>query len=245
MNDMNPRATIGGNTPPPYDQAVLETATAQALMIADTAGAWMDLGQIESAEESQMLTDFVSGARAVEKDIEAARVAAKKPHDDAAKAVQGAFKRPLDIVSKVIAKAKALQGDWMQRERQRAESERRAQAEEAARLADEARVEAARAAMANDVVGETEAEEKAAAAEKAAKAAAKPVSVKADSYTGGGRAMSLRTIRTAEINNARAVCNHFIEDPALLDVIQRLATAAIRRGEVVPGTTVKETQVAA
>ena len=240
-------ATLGHNSGiiPPYDPAVLESAVKKATDLADTAGAWLDLGQIDTAEDSQMLTDFVTGARAVEKEIEAARVAAKKPHDEAAKAVQEAFKRPLAIVEKVLAKAKALQGDFLARERKRIEDEKRRQAEEAARLAAEAEAEARRAAAANDVIGEAEAEEKARIAAQAAKEAAKAATVKADSYTGGGRAMSLRTVKTAVIENPRACFNYFIEDPAMIDLLQRLATAAVRKGEVVPGTSVKETQVAA
>jgi len=236
---------IGHNNPPPYDPAILQDAVAKASGLADVAGSWLDLSQIGSAEESQMLTDFITGARAVEKEIEAARVAAKKPHDDAAKAVQEAFKRPLSIVEKVLAKAKALQGDWLIRERQRAEAEKRRMAEEAARLAREAEAEAARAALANDVVGEAEAEEKAREAAKAAKEAERAGKVKAESYTGAGRAMSLRTVKVAEIDNPRACFNYFIEDPAMIDLLQRLATAAVRRGEAVPGVNVKEHLVAA
>lgn len=245
MNDMNPRAVMGANYPPPYDPEVLKQAVDKASGLADVAGAWLDLSEIGSAEESQMLTDFITGARAVEKEIEAARVAAKKPHDEAAKAVQEAFKRPLSIVEKVLDKAKKLQGGWLIKERQRAEAEKRRLAEEAARLAREAEAEAARAARANDVVGEAEAEEKAREAAKVAKEAERAAKVKADSYTGAGRAMSLRKVKTAEITNPRAVCNYFIEDPALLELLHRLATAAIRRGQTVPGTNVKEIEVAA
>lgn len=242
---MNTSPPLGHNNPPPYDPDVVKEAVEKATGLADTAGAWLDLSQIESAEEAQMLTDFITGARAVEKEIEAARVAAKKPHDEAAKAVQEAFKRPLSIVEKVLAKAKALQGDWLIKERQRAEAEKRRLAEEAARLAREAEAEAARAALANDVVGEAEAEEKAREAANLAKDAERAAKVKAESYTGAGRAMSLRTVKTVEIKNPRAVANYFIEDPALLELLNRLATAAIRRGESVPGVNVKEKQVAA
>ncbi|WP_126975602.1 hypothetical protein [Frigidibacter oleivorans] len=245
MTEPDAPAPQGHNRPPPFDAEKREAALTRAREIADTAGAWLDLSQIETEAQSQMLTDFVAGARAVQKEIDAERVAQKRPHDDAANAVQEAYRLPLDILKRVLDRAKQLQGDWLIRERRRLEEEQRAARIEAERIAAEARAAEARSIAANDLAGLAEAEANRAAAEKAEKAAAREVKAKAGSYTGGGRTMSLRTQKFAEIENPRAVFMHFQSDPAVIDLLQRLATAAIRRGENVPGAKSVDREVAA
>ena len=82
-------------------------------------------------------------------------------------------------------------------------------------------------------------------AEEQAAAAARTEKARAGSATGGGRTMALRTQAYAGIENFRAVFMHFEHRQEVKDVLQRLADAAIRGGEDVPGANRLERQVAA
>lgn len=94
-----------------------------------------------------------------------------------------------------------------------------------------------------------DAEAKAAEAKKEVSVAAKPVKASAGSASGGGRTMALRTVKTARIDDLRAVFLFFEKHPDVLETIQRLATAAVRASDYVegsvPGITLITDQVAA
>lgn len=236
---------MGHNNPPPYDAIAHAASVSKAQEVADAAASWMALGEIETEEQSQMLTDFVAATRKIEKAIDAERAEAKKPHDLAGKAVQKAYETPLSILDKCLAKAKLLQSGWLIKEQKRIAAEKARLAEEAAQKRAEAEAEAQRAALNNDIAGQVaaeEAEKEAAALEKAAN---RKETAKAGSYTGGGRTMALRTVKTAVIVSRRQVLMHYQDHPDVVDVLQRLANAAVRAGETVPGVEVDEKQVAA
>jgi hypothetical protein len=237
---------IGHNSPPaplPYDPEVVEACGRIVTDFCDAAGAWADLVEIESDEQSQKLTDFVSGARKVKKKVDDARVAAKKPHDDAAKAVQEVFSTLLLKLDRAIAFAKPLQEAWLRKKMREEEERKRRDREEAERQREEAAAAAARAAAANDASGMVEAEKAQKDAEKLAKQAEKPAKVGAASATGGGRTMALREVRTSEMHSLGLVFAFFKERPELRDVLQRLANAHVRAadwdGVDIPGTTTK------
>lgn len=214
---------------------------------ADACGKWRDLGRITSQDQSERLSDFVTGARGLYKTIEESRKSEKGVWDAKASAVQAAYAPLIAAITKATDKVKPMQADWLQREQFRIDAENR----EKARIAAEARAEAermaAQAAARNDVMGEAEAEKRLADAAKQEKAAARPVKASSASATGGGRTMSLRTTRTANIVNQNAVYMRFRDDPAVRDVLQRLANQAVRSGESFPENiiTIFEQQVAA
>ena len=80
------------------------------------SGKWLDIKTVQSAEQAERLTDFVTGARGLFKRVEDARKGAKKPWDDLGRAVQDAYS-PLTAKVEKIAKAmKAMQADWLKRE---------------------------------------------------------------------------------------------------------------------------------
>lgn len=216
------------NNPPPYDPAVLDALRPPVTAFAETAGQWLDLGEIKTEEDAARLNDFLAGARKLSKQIDEARVAQKKPHDDAAKAVQSAFSPMADVVAKSADKVKPMMTRWLQRQKEAAEAERRAAAEEAARIRREAEEQARLASMRNDVVAEAEAEAKAKEAEKAAKAAEKEVKVNVGSATGGARTTGLRTYRKAVIEKFTLACMTLKDEPELIATLERLATARIR-----------------
>lgn len=246
MSDTPP--PMGHNSPPetpPYDPIAFAATMAKAQEVADAAASWLDLGEIDTAEQSQMLTDFVAATRKIEKAIDAERAEAKRPHDAKVALVQGAYRRPLSILEKCLAKAKELQTGWLVKEAKRIAAEKARLAEEAAQKRAEAEAEAQRAALNNDIAGQVAAEGAAKEAAALEKAANRKETAKAGSYSGGGRTMALRTVKTAVIESRRQVIMHFQDHPDMIDLLQRLANAAVRAGETVAGVTVKEVQVAA
>lgn len=238
MSDLAP-PPIGDNRPPPYDPDVIDAFKPRINAFADTVGQWLDMGDIETEEDAARLNDFLTGARKLWKEIDAARVEAKKPHDEAAKAVQSAFSTLLDIVTKAAEKPKPMLARFLEKKRKEEEAEKARQKAEADRLAKEAQERARLAALQNDVVGEAEAEAAAKAAEKAQKEAAKPVKVAVGSATGGGRTMAQRTIRDVRLVNINKAFMEFREHAEVAEVLLTLARRRVRaadfNGAEIPG----------
>lgn len=237
----NDRAIMGGNNPPPYDPDKL----------ADLSGSvdeWMRASTdirakhnpISSESEAQLLTDHIGGLRGLAKKVDAARVEAKKPHDEAAKAVQAAFTPLTDRIKRALDAMLAMQGDWLTRKN---EEERRRKAEEQ-RLADAARAEAERAAReaaaSGDLDAEVEAERKRKEAEDLEKLAARETKVNAGSATGAGRTVALVEVREAELVNIAQLFLHFRDHPKVSELLLSLANAELRskdwNGKDIPGT---------
>lgn len=216
----------------PYDPARQAELAAHVEVFCDAAGKWLDIKTVQNPEQAERLTDFVTGARELYKRVEDSRKGAKKPWDDLGKQVQDAYS-PLASKVKIIGeKMKLMQSDWLKREDARIAAERR-EAEAKARAArEEAERAAAEAAARNDISGQVEAEEALKAAQKQEKAASKPAKAQAGSATGAGRTMALRTVRSAEIVNRKAALLYWMNDPALITELQRIANAAVRSGEI-------------
>ena len=215
-----------------YDPAQHAELAAHVQVFCDAAGKWLDIGTIQNAEQSERLTDFVTGARDLFKRVEDSRKATKKPWDDLGKQVQDAY-APLASKVKIIAeKMKVIQADWLKRENARIAEEKR-KAEETARAKREAAERAAdEAAARNDISGQVEAEEALKAAQKQENAAAKPAKAQAGSATGAGRKMTTRKTKYARITNLRVCMRYFEREPEVADLLTRLATAAVRRGDI-------------
>ena len=250
MNDMQPvndRAVIGANNPPPYDPDVLAKHTQAASALAAEAAPWLNKGEVESEAEAQQLTDVIAKARKLYKDAEDARKAEKQPHMDASKAVDTAFAVAVSALEKTATSLKPIIAKWLQK----IEDEKRAEAARQAEIARKAKEEAdrlaAQAAANNDAMAAAQAEAAQAEAQKLEKAAVKTGKAKSNvgSATGAGRSMSLRTVKTGQMNNKNLVFRYFVDHPDVEAVLQRLTNAAIRAGETVPGTTVIEEKHAA
>lgn len=226
MNDMSPMAGIGHNIPP--GPIIPDTIRAKVQDFTDGAGAWLDLKAITSTEQAEKATDFVNGASAVWKAVDEARKAAKKPHDDAGKAVQEAFKPLLTKLELAAKKVGELQTAWLRAERDREEALRREQEAKAQRDAEEAARRAREAEARNDIDGMVEAEAAALRAEKDAKTASKPVAARAGSATGAGRTVSLRTTWFAEVVNINHAFVAYRDRPEVRELLERLATADVR-----------------
>ena len=198
----NDRAAIGGNNPPPE--------MAFSLSIDDLyeeAKNFIDGTAIETQGQADAIGVIVSALKKIRKDADAARAEEKRPHDEAAKAVQAKWKPLLDKADRAVTAAQKPLTDYLlrlERERQ----------QEAQRLAEEARKadEQAQAAMQNiaSLDDAERAEELAKEADKLAKAAKR--TDKAKSHVAGmDRAIGLRTYWTATVTDYGALLRYMKE----------------------------------
>jgi uncharacterized protein with von Willebrand factor type A (vWA) domain len=241
----------GHNNPPPYDPDVLEALKAEVNQAALTAGAWLDARVIESDEDAQRANDYVRALGALHDKADAARKAAKKPHDEAAKVIQAAFGKILDPLTLAQGAVKSMLSKFAQAKAAHLEQER-----QAAIAAAEAEVERGRAALAaaegrNDVIGmATEASGLEAAEKALAKLTGKAApKVKIASATGGGRTMGTKTVRRASLENVNLAFMHYRDHPEVKECLERIANADLRaaKGQPVnlPGFTVTEERIVA
>jgi hypothetical protein len=248
-NEMNPRAVPGDNNPPVYRAEIVESYVIKAREFLDAAGAWLDVKEIQTEEQAGKLTDFIAGVKAVAKNVDADRTTDKKPHDDAGKAVQAAYKPILDALNKAISRVEPMQRSWLKKveERQRAEAERlRKEAEAAARAAEE---QSRKAGSRNDVAGEAEAEAAAKRAAEMQKEAAGAAKSKAQvgSASGGARTTSLRKTKDVRITNARTLFLAVQNDAEIQECLTRVARRIVRAKDFsgdLPGVEIFETEKA-
>lgn len=229
----------------PYDVETHAELVAHVQVFCDAAGKWLDLKAIQNEEQAKRLNDFMTGADQLFDRVEDARKKAKKPWDDLAKAVQEAY-RPLTGApaakfngGKLTLIRKSMKGmseDWLRRENIRVAQERKEAEAKARAEREKAEQAAADAAQRNDISGQYDAEQALKEAEKAEKQAAKPVTAKMTSATGAGRARGLRKTKHAKIINRRACFAYFQAHPEMDELLVRLATSAIRAGEITEET---------
>lgn len=234
----------------PYDAQTWFSFHKRVSDFCDAAGAWSDLGRIDSDVQSQRLTDFVTGARGLAKQVEDTRKAQKQPHSDRAAAVDKAFNPLKDKLELVTSKMKAMQADWLVRENARIAAEKAEAARIAAEKLADAQKAAAEAEARNDISGTIDAEAALKDAAKEAKAAEKQVSAKAGSATGAGKAMSLRDVVEVQVVSIGKAIMHFKDAPELLELIKSLAAREARakgfdpKTDTIPGIEISVRQVA-
>lgn len=246
---INERAVLGGNNPPLVDPDILAQSLAKVAAFSAKATEWLALGEITTAQQSGNLVDFISGARAVLKRIDEARVAAKKPHDEAVKAVQAIFAPMMVEIDRSIDRLKPLQTAWLRKEQARLEAIQAAQRAESQRLRIAAEEAAAIAVANNSIGGEVEAERLAKEAAALEKAGNREVRAAATSASGAGRTMANRLIKTARIDNIRVAFMAVQSHASVIDAIQRALNEMVRAkgfdGAVIPGATIITTETAA
>jgi len=227
---MTDRHGIGGNSPPPHEAFALTIDDLISLLSASISG-----GPVSNDDQEAAIDGILDDLRTAAKDADKARAAEKKPHDDAAKAVQAKWK---PIIDKAINGADAAKNALTpyRTAKQRA-------AEEAAR---QARAEAeAKARAAQEALRASEELEDRLAAEEALKQAEKQTKAanRIERAPTG-----LRTYWTAEITDKKAALIAFIaRNPAAFEeLIQRLADQEARgtRPEI-PGIIYHEQKKAA
>ncbi len=227
MDTLTPTRGIGDNGPPDpivqIQEHLVETH-ADLMSRADQLAGMADRlpETCENADTAAKLADAIKSCAAFQKNSEAARVAAKEPHLQASRAVDGWFKKVAEPVDKVkarmgamltnyqrrveaeerrerdeaerVAREKAREEDRQRREAEWAAAEARRAAQEAERAASEAEDKPARDASAK---AKAEAEAAAArAAEQAATAAAAKVEAQAAKESAAEKPADLTRTRT-------------------------------------------------
>jgi len=227
--------TIGHNLPP--EPFVLITESIEDLLL--EANNHLDGSEIETEQQEAAVASILTRLRRELNAADDMRKAEKRPHDEAAKAVQAKWAPLLSKGDLAVNAAKAALTKFLRKREDEARAVAEAAAQEARRQA-EAAARAAEQARPDDLAGQTTVrvlKESAAAAEKAAEKASKTrVSAK-----GGERAVSLRTSYTAEITDGVAFARWAWEHrrPELLQFLEELADRECRHGpQNIPGINV-------
>lgn len=200
-------SAIGHNAPPPFEAWSLHIEDLFKLVSDTTAGA-----TVENDEQDAALDALLDDFRKARKAADTERAAEKKPHDDAAKAVQAIWKPLLDKCDMGMEEIKRLQTPWrVAKQRAKDEAARKAREE-----ADAKRLEAEAALrQSDDLEARFEAEKTLQQAQKLAAAANRI----------DRTATGLRTYWEAEITDRKAALLHYLaEQPEMFTgLIQELA----------------------
>lgn len=236
---------MGHNNPPA--PTPIEAAREEISLLDVEAANWFDGTPIENQAQADDVARLLDAARKAEKRFDAERKVEKKPHDDAAKAVDAKWKPVIADASRIVEIAKAAQTPWLIK----LDNEKRALEEATRKAAEEAAAEARR--LAEQADGSLAAAKARDAAIEDAKAAEKVAQIAANekaSAKGAGmaRAVSLRTTYRAEVQDRRALLNHIAKThPADLSAfLDEWAARAVRGGaRELPGVEVFQERAAA
>lgn len=222
----------GGNNPPPDAAFGLHIDELFSLLSDTLAG-----GEVDSDDKEAAIDALMGDFRKVSKDADAARADEKRPHDEAAKAVQAKWKPIIDKATRGVSACKDALTPY-RAEKQRAKDEAARKAREEA----EARQREAQQALrqSDDLEARYEAEQSLELAKKLA-----TVANRIDRAPTG-----LRTFWEAEITDRKEALRHYLaEQPEMfVNLIQQLAdkdarNEATRRN--IPGIVFHERKKAA
>jgi hypothetical protein len=232
-------AKAGHNNPPKDDP--FEAFTAHIGDLFEEAKNFLDGEAIDSDAQADAVSKLLEMLRTAAKDADKARSAEKKPHDDAAKAVQAKWKPLLDKADLAVTTCKRVLAPWLQAK----EAVARAAAE-VARAAAEAKAHAAAEAMRqttlDDLAGREQAEALVRDAEDAEAAARRAEKVRPQA-AGDTRAVTLRTRYRPELINASEALRHYVatNPDAIKACLLSLAETDVRSGKhQIPGFTIHE-----
>lgn len=200
----------GHNQPPAFE--------AYSLHIEDLFTMANGAGAVEDERAEQALDDLLDDLRAAKKAADTERAAEKKPHDDAAKAVQAKWKPLLDRCDMATLRIKGLLTPFREaRQREREEDAQRARDEA------EARQRAAQAALQSDDLDEKFAAEQNLATAKKLAAVANRIDRSAS---------GLRTRWAHRIVNRRDLLKHVMErhPEDLADMLNEFVRSKVATG---------------
>lgn len=240
-------------TPPPADHngppplTPLEEAREALSLLWMEATNWLDGAPIENEAQAAEVARLIDAARKARTAYDNARKAEKKPHDDAAKAVDATWKPILSDLERISDAGKGAQTPWLVK----LDAEKRAK-EEAARKEAEAKIAEARrlAAEADGSLAAAKARDAAIEDAKRAEAAAAFAAKQTAGAKGEGmaRKVSLRSTWKARVSDRRELLGHIAKnDPEGLEAFTlQWAQQAVRAGaRTIPGCEVIEEKVAA
>lgn len=230
----------GHNAPPPIEAHKMHIEE-----LFEEAKGFLDGEPIANQDQADAIGKLLGMLREARKGADEQRATEKRPHDEAGKAVQAAWKPLIDLTATAESVAKKALAPWLEAR----ETEARAAAEAARREADE-KAAAARAAQqaaaTDDLAARHAADEAAKIADRANKAAnraekAKPMAA------GHGRAVSLRSVWSATLADPVAALRYYKTQQAdeLKAWLQDQADRDVRAGtRVIPGFTITEERIA-
>jgi colicin import membrane protein len=222
-------AERGHNNPP--DPTPIEAAREWLADLAAESELWFDGKPIENPAQTDAVAKLLDDARKAEKRFDADRKIEKAPHDEAAKAVDAAWKPLITDAKRIIEIAKATQTTWLIK----LDEEKRAREIEAQRIADEKAARARKlAAEADGSLAAAKARDAALEeAKRAEQAALRAHNDKAGAKGAGmARAVTLRTTWRCEVKDRRALLNHIAKTAPqdLSDFLDEWAARAVRTG---------------
>lgn len=237
-------SAIGHNNPPadPFD-----VAQAEIDGLYDEAKLWLDGEPVATQGQADDLSNLLNMVRAAEKRAEEARKAEKEPHLAAGRAIDAKYKALTERTKAAADAIKTALAPWLQK----VEAEKRAAAEAARREAEEKARVAQEALRQRDLanLAEREAAEALVKEAKAAERAAGKAERDTAKASGGlGRAVSLRTVREVEVTDPKALLTHCwrVHRDEMLALATTLAERDVRAGAAeIPGVTIHEKKVAA
>jgi len=199
---------IGHNQPPPVDAMGLHVEDMFQLVSHTLAG----VDAVKNDEQDAALDGLLDEFRKARKDADEHRAAEKRPHDEAAKAVQAKWKPLIDCCDMAIAEIKAKLTPYR--------NAKIAAREEAVRIARETAEQNQKAAQ--EALRQSDDLEARFIAEEQLKEAAR---LTAAANRADRTATGLRTSWVAEITDRRAALNHYLrEQPEMFErLIQDLA----------------------
>lgn len=239
----NPRVHLGANNPPADAPDPFAAFSVHIEDLMETARGFLDGEPIDSEALATKVSQLLDECRTAGKDADKARAEEKKPHDEAAKAVQAKWKPLIDRAALAADACKKALAPWLAKK----EAEARAAAEKARQEAEAKAAEAAaamRAADSTDLAAREEAEAKVQEARRAEAAANKAEKVRSVA-TGGARATTLRTSYRPELTNAADALRHYVKarPEEIKACLLRLAEVDVRNGaRSLPGFTIHATQ---
>lgn len=235
-----PEAALTSNKPP--EPFVLFNEEIDDLML--EARNWCDGEPVGNEEQAEAVSSLINRLRRVSKDADEARAGEKKPHDEAAKAVQTKWLPIIGKAATAITVAREALAPWLKKVDEKQREEAAAAQREADRMAEVARE--AHLASSGNLAAREDAERLQTAAEAAKKHATKTGKAKARA-TGGERAIGLREVWTPKMTDSVAALKYYRErrPEALKDWLLSEAKADVRGGaRSLPGFKIESEKVA-
>lgn len=225
-----PVAQMGHNNPP--EPTPLETAKETISLLDVEAANWFDGTPIESQAQADDVARLIDAARKARAKFDNDRKAEKKPHDEAAKAVDAAWKPVIADAERIVEIGKAAQTPWLIKQ----DEAKRALEEATRKAAEEAAAEARRLAeQADGSLAAAKARDAAIEDAKRAEWVAQQAANEKASAKGAGmtRAVSLRTTWRCEVKDRRALLNHIAKTHPddLSAFLDEWAARAVRGGQ--------------
>ena len=186
---------------------------------------------IDNDEKAVALKTAADDLRKLSKMVDALRIEKKRPHDDAAAAVQAHYKPILDRMGEIVKWATKALSDYaakVRAQKQRDAEIERQRVAEAAREAEEKR-KATEAT--GDVISAAEAEKREQDLAKAAKEAERAEKKAATAVVGGGdgrAGVGVRMKRVARLRSAVEALMHYRDRESLIAEAVRIANAEVR-----------------